>query len=207
MILDTTRDSHDQVEVSVMYAEGEYETFKCDHLLAPLIDKLNKAGLWTEFCCSGHEEDAFGTMYIAFNSGDQTMNDKVRKLVDASASCLTYEDCYRFCPRSDRGKHYIQMTEPTLSELDHATQLCFGVSVDDVFDTSNGITIKDEYKEDVNEYIIVRPDFFEEFKRDTLHLDGEDFARYIEDHRSQNLSNIVYGIERMIKLLEMDYAV
>ena len=140
--VDPTRDSHEQEKVFIQVSETEIEKIEVDHLIAPLIDKLNKAKFWTEFSCSGHEEDAFGTMYIMFNACDHETNEKIRELIDKCADYFTYEDCYRFIPNTNHGRHYIQLDEPTLKEMKLATEICFRVPFSWVFQTGkDGIQV------------------------------------------------------------------
>ena len=75
-------DTHKQEEVIVRQGFKVIK-FNCDALIAPLIRKLNKAGFKTSFCCSGHEADAFYTMYISFDwSDDEKYLDNLYSLIN-----------------------------------------------------------------------------------------------------------------------------
>lgn len=205
--VDPTRDSHEQEKVFIQVSETEIEKIEVDHLIAPLIDKLNKAKFWTEFSCSGHEEDAFGTMYIMFNACDHETNEKIRELIDKCADYFTYEDCYRFIPNTNHGRHYIQLDEPTLKEMKLATEICFRVPFSWVFQTGkDGIQVTDEYKNEVDEYIVMRPVFFDIFKEETTKLETkEEFDKYISEHLEMRLRFIVDGICKMLEILDNEY--
>lgn len=207
--VDPTRDSHEQEMVFIQVSETEIEKIEVDHLIAPLIDKLNKAKFWTEFSCSGHEEDAFGTMYIMFSACDHETNEKIRTLIDKCADYFTYEDCYRFIPNTNHGRHYIQLDEPTLKEMKLAAEICFGVPFSWVFQVGkDGIQVTDEYKNEVDEYIVMRPAFFDVFKQETTKLETkEEFDKYIADHFEMGLRFIVDGICKMLEILDKEYLV
>jgi len=208
MLFDKNRNSHEQDEVTIKVNDNEYETFKCDHLLAPLITRLNQEKLWTEFCCSGHEEDAFGTFYIAFMAGSNKMNKQIRNLVSSTGKAyFKCETCFRINPTSNRGKHYAQLYDPTIPELIAGITMCFGfdVNIDDVFDVDNNghIIVCPEYALDLEEYIVIRPAFFEKFKKETAPLDKEQLEEYISEHTKRNFGIITKGIERMCTLIDL----
>lgn len=205
--VDPTRPSHEQEEVIIQIADTEFEKIHVDHLIAPLIVKLNKAKLRTEFSCSGHEEDAFGTMYIMFSACDHETNEKIRTLIDKCADYFTYEDCYRFIPNTKHGKHYVQLDEPTLKEMKLAVEICFGVPFNSVFRLGKyGIRVTDEYKNEVDEYIVMRPVTFDRFAEETAKLETkEEFDKYIADHLEMSLRFIVDGICKMLEILDKEY--
>lgn len=207
MRVDPTRSSHEQERVFIQVSETEIEKIEVDHLIAPLIDKLNKAKFWTEFSCSGHEEDSFGTMYIMFHACDHDTNERIRNLIDECADYFTYEDCYRFIPNTNRSKHYIQLVEPTFKEMKLATEICFGVPFSWVFQVGKGgIRVTDDYKNEVDEYIVMRPVFFDNFKEETEKIKSkEEFDKYIADHLEMRLRFIVDGICKMLEILDNEY--
>ena len=62
-----TFDSNEKVLIDI----GDKKDIEIDILLADLIEKLNNNGFKTEYCCSGHEDEAYTTFYIRFGKLDK----------------------------------------------------------------------------------------------------------------------------------------
>lgn len=62
-----TFDSNEKVLIDI----GDKKDIEIDILLVDLIEKLNNNGFKTEYCCSGHEDEAYTTFYIRFGKLDK----------------------------------------------------------------------------------------------------------------------------------------
>lgn len=62
-----TFDSNEKVLIDI----GDKKDIEIDILLVDLIEKLNNNEFKTEYCCSGHEDEAYTTFYIRFGKLDK----------------------------------------------------------------------------------------------------------------------------------------
>lgn len=209
MYINPTKNSHDQVNLTIQTNPWETETFECDHMIAPLIEKLNKAGLHTEYCCSGHEEDAFSTMYIMFAECDHDTNEKIRSLIDKCSEYFVYETCYRFNPNSAvrHKSNYSQLEQPTMRDLELATELCLGVPFDQVFCISNNFKpkIRQKFVDEVDEYVVLRPAFFRDFVKYVHNMSEVEMNVYFDTIREERLHFIIDGMKKMMEVLDVEY--
>ena len=118
-----------------------------DCCIADLIVKLNKKGFYTEYCCSGHEEDAFMSMYIKFNPIDSKHESLIRTFINNYVDELYVEDDYEIGTTSaDISSNYVQLTDPTPEEMQMALKLVFRDRINDEElvkqDTRHNITIR-----------------------------------------------------------------
>lgn len=185
--------THKQVEVVINDGDKEI-SFECDNLIAPLIQKLNEHGLKTRFCCSGHEDDAFYTMYISFVSITENINDMVDKLcelVDKTHEYFTMEFEYKMRSIS-RDNHEVRLflINPTIDELRLAVKLCTGSEFEDVFyvDVNGRIKRTGRFEKAIKLEIVLRPNMSE---------DRAD-EKYIEE----NYEFVMAGINRLSQLVD-----
>ena len=185
--------THKQVEV--ILADGYNEIrFECDNLIAPLIQKLNEHGLKTRFCCSGHEDDAFYTMYIDFmpiTENNNDMIDKLYELVDKTKEYFIMEFEYKM--RSvDRDNHEARLflINPTIDELRLAVKLCTGSEFEDVFyvDENGRIKRTGRFEKAIKLEIILRPN-----------ITGD---KVDEKHIQENYEFVMAGINRLSQLVD-----
>lgn len=118
-----------------------------DCCIADLIIKLNNHGFYTEYCCSGHEEDAFLSMYIKFYPMDSIHESILRIFVTNYVDELYIEDNYEIGTTSaDISSNYVQLTDPTPEEMQMALKLVFRDRINDEKlikqDTNHNITIR-----------------------------------------------------------------
>lgn len=185
--------THKQVEV--VLADGDNEIrFKCDNLIAPLIQKLNEHGLKTRFCCSGHEDDAFYTMYIDFMPITENKNDMVDKLyelIDKTKEYFTMEFEYKMRSVS-HDKHEVRLflINPTIDELRLAVKLCTGSEFEDVFyiDENGHIKSTGRFEKAIKLEIVIRPNITD----DTVD----------EKHIQENYEFVMAGINRLSQLVD-----
>lgn len=181
-------DTHKQVEVVVNTdSDGEIR-FSCDNLIAPLIQKLNDAGLNTKFCCSGHEENAFGFMYIYFQqTTDEEHANKLYELIDGVSEYFIPEFNYKM--KSVNGNHRMTLTDPTEEELRLAVKLCFGVDFEDVFYIDNKGYVRQTgmFKKAIVAEVILRPTIPDE--------------KFDKEYIEENFKHITAGINQLSELL------
>ena len=114
-------DSHKQVKIPEVLDEYG-KPIKVDILMADVIKTLNAKGFATEFCCSGHEEDAFITYYIVFYPLDKKHETNLKKMI-FSIDGIYYENHYEIHSTVNAGSTYIQLTNPTKGEIEVARKL------------------------------------------------------------------------------------
>lgn len=73
-----TFDSNEKVLIDI----GDKKDIEIDILLVDLIEKLNNNGFKTEYCCSGHEDEAYTTFYIRFGELDRLHMDTILFIVN-----------------------------------------------------------------------------------------------------------------------------
>lgn len=185
--------THKQVEVVINDGDNEIR-FKCDNLIAPLIQKLNEHGLKTRFCCSGHEDEAFYTMYINFmpiTESNNDMVDKLYELVDKSQEYFTMEFDYKMRSVShDDHEVRLFLINPTIDELRLAVKLCVGSEFEDVFyvDGNGRIKRTGRFEKAIKLEIILRPNITD----DTVD----------EKHIQENYEFAMAGINRLSQLVD-----
>jgi hypothetical protein len=118
-----------------------------DCCIADLIIKLNNHGFYTEYCCSGHEEDAFMSMYIKFNPIDFKHESLIRTFINNYIDELYIEDDYEIgITSADISSNYVQLTDPTPEEMQMALKIVFRDRINDEElvnqDTRHNITIR-----------------------------------------------------------------
>jgi hypothetical protein len=131
----------------IITQNDEQMTISVDCCIADLIIKLNKKGFYTEYCCSGHEEDAFLSMYIKFYPMDSIHESILRIFVTNYVDELYVEDNYEIGTTSaDISSNYVQLTDPTPEEMQMALKLVFRDRINDEKlikqDTNHNITIR-----------------------------------------------------------------
>jgi len=131
----------------IITQNDEQMTISVDCCIADLIIKLNKKGFYTEYCCSGHEEDAFLSMYIKFYPMDSIHESILRIFVTNYVDELYIEDNYEIGTTSaDISSNYVQLTDPTPEEMQMALKLVFRDRINDEKlikqDTNHNITIR-----------------------------------------------------------------
>lgn len=114
-------DSHKQVKIPEVLDEYG-KPIKVDILMADVIKTLNAKGFVTEFCCSGHEEDAFITYYIVFYPLDKKHESNLKRMIN-SIDGIYYENHYQIHSTINAGSTYIQLTNPTKEEIETARKL------------------------------------------------------------------------------------
>ena len=116
----------------IITQNDEQMMISVDCCIADLIVKLNKKGFYTEYCCSGHEEDAFMTMYIKFNPMDSKHESLIRTFINNYVDALYVEDDYEIGTTSaDISNNYVQLTDPTPEEMQMALKLVFRDRIND----------------------------------------------------------------------------
>lgn len=181
-------DTHVQEEIVITQESGEEIRFDCDKLIAPLIRKLNEAGLYTKFCCSGHEENAFGFMYIYFQqTTDDEHANKLYDLIDGVSEYFIPEFNYKM--KSVNGNHRMTLTDPNEEELRLAVKLCFGVDFEDVFyiDDKGYIRQTGMFKKAIVSEVILRPTIPDE--------------KFDKEYIEENFKHVMAGIDRLSELL------
>lgn len=185
--------THKQVEVIINDGDKEI-SFECDSLIAPLIQKLNEHGLKTRFCCSGHEDDAFYTMYIGFvpiTENNNDMVDKLYELVDKVQEHFIMEFEYKMRSVShDNHEARLFLINPTIDELRLAVKLCTGSEFEDVFyvDENGRIKRTGRFEKAIKLEIIIRPNITD-YKVD-------------EKHIQENYEFVMAGINRLSQLVD-----
>lgn len=138
-----------------------------DCCIADLIEKLNNHGFYTEYCCSGHEEDAFLSMYIKFCSIDSTRESMLRDFVTNFIDELYVEDDYEISTTVDISCNYVQLTDPTPEEMQMALKIVFRDRINDEElvkrDISHNITIRAQCCKDYIESHHSKPEDWNEF--------------------------------------------
>ena len=114
-------DSHKQVKIPEVLDEYG-KPIKVDILMADVIKTLNAKGFATQFCCSGHEEDAFISYYILFYPLSKKHETNLKKMI-FSIDGIYYEEHYEIHSTVDAGSTYIQLTNPTKEEIKTARKL------------------------------------------------------------------------------------
>ena len=185
--------THKQVEVVINDGDKEI-SFKCDNLIAPLIQKLNEHGLRTRFCCSGHEDEAFYTMYIDFmpiTVGNNDMVDKLYELVDKTQEYFTLEFEYKMRSVShDDHEVRLFLINPTIDELRLAVKLCTGSEFEDVFyvDENGHVKPTGRFEKAIKLEIILRPNITDD--------------KVDEKHIQENYEFVMAGINRLSQLVD-----
>ena len=139
-----------------------------DCCIADLIIKLNNHGFYTEYCCSGHEEDAFMTMYINFYPMDSIHESILRTFITNYIDELYVEDDYDIGTTSaDISSNYVQLTDPTPEEMQMALKIVFRDRINDEElvkqDTSHNITIRAQCSKDYIKSHYNAPENWNEF--------------------------------------------
>lgn len=129
----------------------EIIAIELDCYIADLIVALNNKQFYTEYCCSGHMEDAFMGFYIKFYPMDSVYEWIIRAFV-SSISDLYIEDNYTLSTTIDISSNYIQLVDPTPEELAMAKQLVFREMVSE-----------EEMKQWISHSITIRPKFVNEY--------------------------------------------
>ncbi len=124
-----------------------------DCYIADLIIKLNNHGFYTEYCCSGHEEDAFMSMYIKFNPIDSKHESLIKTFINNYVDELYIEDDYEIgITSADISSNYIHLTDPTPEEMQMALKIVFRDRINDEElvkqDTRHNITIRAQCSRD-----------------------------------------------------------
>lgn len=158
--------------------------FDCDIMLVELIKLLNILDFNTEYCCSGHMEDAFLSFYIRFDSiGDDVLDDFTSFVRMVSDFYLEKE--IEFVPENTgSGCHYVQLTDPIDDDIDAAIKLVFkGKTIDD-FDEllKHGL---------INKYYTIRHKITKEFEAGTF----ADVREYAEKFRDRNYERVKKAIK------------
>ena len=83
-----TFDSNEKVLIDI----GDKKDIEIDILIVDLIKKLNNNGFKTEYCCSGHEDEAYTTFYIRFGELDKLHMDTILFIVNRIKG-IFYEMC------------------------------------------------------------------------------------------------------------------
>ena len=185
--------THKQVEV--ILADGDNEIrFECDNLIAPLIQKLNEHGLKTRFCCSGHEDEAFYTMYIMFASITESNNDMIDKLYDLADKTKEYFIMeFEYNMRSvsyDNHEVRLFLTNPTIDELRLAVKLSTGSEFEDVFyvDENGHIKRTGRFEKAIKLKVVLRPNMTEDM---------------VDEKRiEENYEFVMAGINRLSQLVD-----
>lgn len=185
--------THKQVEVVINDGDKEI-SFKCDNLIAPLIQKLNEHGLRTRFCCSGHEDDAFYTMYIDFvpiTESNNDMVDKLYELADKAQEYFTMEFEYKMRSVS-RDDHEVRLflINPTIDELRLAVKLCTGSEFEEVFYVDENGRVKriGQFEKAIKLEIILRPNITDD--------------KIDEKSIEENYEFVMAGINRLSQLVD-----
>lgn len=181
-------DTHKTEEIVL---DGEEEVkFDCDTLIAPLIRKLNAAGFYTEYCCSGHEENAFYTMYIYFKPMDNNdMEDKLDNMIKQTDGYFIPEIKYTI--RSvGFVAHKVTLYDPSIEDLDLAVKLCFHVNFDDVFYVNSDCQVRSNgrFMKNIRKCITIRPNIPED-KVDVNHI-------------QENYEFVMAGIDLLMRLVD-----
>lgn len=134
------RNSHKQVKIPEVLDEYG-KPIKVDILMADVIKTLNAKGFSTEFCCSGHEEDAFITYYIVFYPLGKKYESNLKKMI-SSIDGIYYENHYEIHSTVDAGSTYIQLTNPKKGEIEVARKLATKNGKFEIYSTEEG---KDNY--------------------------------------------------------------
>lgn len=139
-----------------------------DCYIADLIIKLNNKCFYTEYCCSGHEEDAFLSMYIKFYPMDSIYESILRTFVTNYIDELYVDDDYEIGTTSvDISSNYVQLTNPTPEEMQMALKIVFRNRVNDEElvkrDTRHNITIRAQCSKDYVESHYYVPENWDEF--------------------------------------------
>ena len=95
-----------------------------DPIIAPLIQILNEKGFYTEYSCSGHEEDAYLGFYIKFYKMDPRREEIIKRIV-SSIKYLYVEDCYDLNADIAVSSNYVSLVDPKAQELDMAKKIVF----------------------------------------------------------------------------------
>lgn len=157
--------------------------FDCDIMLVELIKLLNILSFNTEYCCSGHMEDAFLSFYIRFDSiGNDVLDDFISfvRMTDD----LYLEKEIEFVPENTgSGCHYVQLTDPIDDDIDAAIKLVFkGKTIDD-FDEllKQGL---------INKYYTIRHKITKEFEAGTF-VDVRDYAEKFRDRNYERVKRAI----------------
>ena len=110
--------------ITIKCPGGDIESINVDCRMAKLIEMLNDNGFYTEYCCSGHEEEAFLGMYIKFYNLVKDKEDDLRAIVKRIPE-LYIEDCYEIFTDIGISANYVQLTNPTDEELIMGMKLVF----------------------------------------------------------------------------------
>lgn len=176
-------DTHKQEEVIVRRGFKVIK-FDCDILIAPLIRKLNKAGFKTSFCCSGHEEDAFYTMYISFDwSDDEEYLDNLCSLING----YFIPEFYYQMRSVGRFMHQVTLCNPSIEDLRLATKLCFNTDLEDVFHVGDDERARNtgKFRDKIETRIIFRPNI--------------PLKKYSKEYIEENYKFVIDGISIMEK--------
>lgn len=181
-------DTHKTEEIVI---DGEQEVkFECDTLIAPLIRKLNAAGFRTKFCCSGHEENAFYTMYIYFERMENgEMEDKLDRLIQQARQYFIPETMYKIRAVGILA-HNVTLYDPTVEDLDLAVKMCFHVNFEDVFYVNDDGSVRYNWRfgKNIKRYVTIRP---------VIPCDKVD-----ADHIQENYELVMEGIDLLTKLVD-----
>lgn len=154
--------------------EDHVFTVELDCFIADLIVALNEKQFYTEYCCSGHIEDAFMGMYIKFYPMDKIYENIIRAIISRIPE-FYIEENYEMSCNCETSNHYIQLSDPTPEEFKMAKQIVFRKHWDN-----------DEFtKLWTTHYIIIRPTISKDY-----FITGcrEDLGSVIETNR-----NIVFN--------------
>lgn len=86
-------DTFDSTEKMIVNFKHQ-RNVELDILMVDLIQKLNDRGFKTEYCCSGHESDAFMNFYIKFGKLNKNKTKDLINIIDR-ISALFYEVDYK----------------------------------------------------------------------------------------------------------------
>lgn len=110
---------------SMLIKQGdEIIPIELDCYIADLIVHLNDKQFYTEYCCSGHNDDAFMGMYIKFYPMDEIYENTLRTLISAIPE-FYIEEYYELSTDISISSNYIQLTDPTDLEMIMAKQIVF----------------------------------------------------------------------------------
>lgn len=117
--------SKETKRITIFGYNGE-ETFDCDIMMADLIEALNYAGFYTEYCCSGHKEDAHISFYIKFEVLSNEKQKALEEIINSTDDVFFVRET-EISPCTEYGRHYVQLrNNPTEEELRLAFKLVYG---------------------------------------------------------------------------------
>lgn len=175
--------------------DGSTENVALDFYMVDIIEKLNDMGYYTEYCCSGHMEDAFLGMYIVFLNMDESKCCEITRLINKIPE-LYIEASFEISPDlTCKTNHFVRLINPTDEELVMARKLCFRED----YANADVVTKYQYFNMSIRPTVLKE---YEEYAKNIGNVTDDDIRDYIGKFAETNRDRVLPALYEFLKALE-----